>query len=739
MPLSAPKSQPRVMLRKYARPKKKPQEKREDRQTPRSSRTAAAGITVQRLPLLPDVPVEEVAGIGARRGAALRESGIDTVGDLLLCLPRRYLDRSLVASVADAPLGRDVTLICSVRSVSASAGGRWGRGGGRGGTPTTVAMQDDSGVLDCIWFQGGQYLGLQVGDTLAISGKIDSYRGRRQMAHPEYEFLLEEGGTAPLHTSAIVPLYGSTAQMKERGLQSRGFRRVIRAALDGFADRVAEDLDSGIRRRLGLMELQLCLRSVHFPATLDEADQARRRLAFDELFKLQMELARQRQERLSLERGVVHPRSQRLVPALLASLPFEFTKSQKRVLDEISVDMGQRYTMRRLVHGDVGSGKTIVAVCAMLAAVESGHLSAMMAPTEILADQHFRNLDRLLAPLGIRTVLLLGGQSQAHRAELLTAIHNGSAHIAVGTHALIQRGVDLPNLGLVVIDEQHRFGVQQRLQLQAKGPEADLLVMTATPIPRSLALTMYGDLEVSVLDEVPAGRRPVRTELRTPERRERIFAFVAQRLSEGEQAYVIYPSIEESENDDTRSAVAAFDELSSGALSSFEVGLLHGRMTAEEKVDTMGRYARGEIRALVATTVVEVGLDVPNATVMVVEHAERFGLAQLHQLRGRVGRGGSQSYCILIAYSGERGEEGGGAVEERLRVLGETDDGFAIARRDLELRGQGEVLGHRQAGQPYFAVADLLRDEDLLVAARAEATRLVRVEGATVHGEGERQ
>ncbi|MEC7842525.1 MAG: helicase-related protein, partial [Candidatus Latescibacterota bacterium] len=325
------------------------------------------------------------------------------------------------------------------------------------------------------------------------------------------------------------------------------------------------------------------------------------------------------------------------------------------------------------------------------------------------------------------------------RTELLTAIHTGSAHIAVGTHALIQPGIDLPDLGLVIIDEQHRFGVLQRLQLQAKGPEADLLVMTATPIPRSLALTMYGDLDVSVLDEVPTGRRPIRTELRTPERRERILAFVADRLSQGEQAYIIYPAIEESENDDTRSVVAAFDELSSGPFASFEVGLLHGRMTAEEKVDTMGRYGRGEIRALVATTVVEVGLDVPNATVMLVEHAERFGLAQLHQLRGRVGRGGSQAYCILITY-GEREEEAGGrAVEERLRVLCETDDGFAIARRDLELRGQGEVLGHRQAGQPYFAVADLLGDEELLVAARAEATRLVGGDDTAAEGDGERE
>ena len=685
--------------------------------------------------------MEEVAGIGVRRGAALREAGIQTVGDLLLCLPRRYLDRSLVAGIADAPLGQEVILICSVRSVSGPAGGRRGRRGGGGRIPTTVTMQDASGVLDCVWFQGGQYLGLREGDTLAISGKIDSYRGRRQMAHPEYEFVLEDtGGSPPLHTGSIVPLYGGTAEMRERGLQSRGYRRVIRVALDDFVDRIADDLDGSIRRRLGLMELQTCLRSVHFPASLEEADRARQRLAFDELFKLQMELARRRQERLSLERGIAHGRSQRLVPALLRSLPFELTGAQKRVLDEISEDMGQGYTMRRLLHGDVGSGKTIVAVCAMLAAVESGHLTAMMAPTEILAEQHFRTFDRLLAPLGVRTVLLLGGQSQTLRTELLTAIHTGSAHIAVGTHALIQPGIDLPDLGLVIIDEQHRFGVLQRLQLQAKGPEADLLVMTATPIPRSLALTMYGDLDVSVLDEVPTGRRPIRTELRTPERRERILAFVADRLSQGEQAYIIYPAIEDSENDDTRSVVAAFDELSSGPLASFEVGLLHGRMTAEEKVDTMGRYGRGEIRALVATTVVEVGLDVPNATVMVVEHAERFGLAQLHQLRGRVGRGGAQAYCILIAYGGEREEEAGRrAVEERLRVLCETDDGFAIARRDLELRGQGEVLGHRQAGQPYFAVADLLGDEELLVAARAEATRLVGGDDTAAEGDGERE
>ena len=669
------------------------------------------------------VPVEQVRGVGARRGAALRDLGIQTAGDLLLCIPRRYVDRSMVVSIAGAPRGRDLTLICSVRSVS-SAGFR-GRRGGRAAIPTTVTVEDASGALQCVWFQGGRYVNLKQGDLVAISGRIDSYRSGAQMVHPEYEHLSDEGGGPDnlLHTGTVVALYGSNTEMKDSGLQSRGLRRIIDAALREFGPRIVDDLPPDSIRRVGLMDLRDCLQSIHFPRSMDDALGARRRLAFDELFHLQMELVKRRRQRVALGDGIAHARSDRLVPRLVASLPFELTAAQSRVIDEIEVDMAKSCSMQRLLHGDVGSGKTIVALCAMLTAVEGGHQAALMAPTEILAEQHFHRLTQLLEPLGITAILLLGGQSASLRRELTTALMTGAAQIAVGTHALIQGNVTFPDLGLVVVDEQHRFGVEQRLQLHAKRPQADLLVMTATPIPRSMALTAYGDLDVSVLDESPGGRGSVRTELRTSERTDRIFAFVADRLTRGEQAYIIYPLIEESATADTKSATAGFEELRSGALKAFEVELLHGRMPSDQKTAIMRAFADGEIDALVSTTVVEVGVDVPNATVMVIEHAERFGLAQLHQLRGRVGRGRGQAYCILIGHT-DSATEDASTAEERLRTLCETDDGFAIAQKDLELRGQGEVLGTRQAGVPVFAVADLARDEDLLLIAREEAMRL---------------
>ena len=677
---------------------------------------------VKRGALLVGVPVEQVKGVGARRGAALRDLGVETAGDLLLCIPRRYVDRSMVVSIAEAPKGRDLTLICTVRSVSSAAFRR--RPGRRGAAiPTTVTVEDDSDVLQCVWFQGGRYLNLKPGDLVAISGRIDSYRSGAQMVHPEYEHLSDEGDGPDnlLHTGTVVALYGSNTEMKDSGLQSRGLRRIIDAALREFGPRIVDDLPPDSRRRLGLMDLRDCLQSIHFPRSMDDAVRARRRLAFDELFHLQTELVKRRQ-RVALGDGIAHARSDRLVPRLVSSLPFELTAAQSRVIDEIAVDMAESCPMQRLLHSDVGSGKTVVALCAMLTAVEGGHQAALMAPTEILAEQHFHRLTQLVEPLGVNAILLLGGQSASLRRELTTALMTGAAQIAVGTHALIQGNVTFPDLGLVVVDEQHRFGVQQRLQLHAKGPQADLLVMTATPIPRSMALTAYGDLDVSVLDESPGGRGSVRTELRTSERTDRIFAFVADRLTQGEQAYIIYPLIEESTTADARSATAGFEDLCSGALKAFEVELLHGRMPSDQKTAIMRAFADGEIDALVSTTVVEVGVDVPNATVMVIEHAERFGLAQLHQLRGRVGRGRGQAYCILIATTDSTTDDVS-AAEERLRILCETEDGFAIAQKDLELRGQGEVLGTRQAGVPVFAVADLVRDEDLLLVAREEAVR----------------
>jgi len=565
------------------------------------------------------------------------------------------------------------------------------------------------------------------GDVLALSGKVEMFQGRRQMVHPEYEFIRAAGEQNLLHTGSIVPLYTASADMKERGLRSRGFRRLVHGALEEFGESIDDELPEEIRSRVGLLKLLPSLRLIHFPESMEDVQQARRRLAFDELFFFQLRLARLRRRRREEGDGISFSPSRRLVPALLEGLPFELTGAQKRAVEGIVGDMEKSYVMHRLLQGDVGSGKTLVALCAMLTAVENGYQTALMAPTEILAEQHFLNIQKLVEPLGLRVVFLVGGQRVALRRELLTAIEDGQVDIVVGTHALIQEGVNFPRLGLAVVDEQHRFGVAQRTELYGKGNKGDMLVMTATPIPRTLALTFYGDLEVSVIDELPPGRKPVRTALRGVDRREAIFSFAADQIREGRQVYVVYPLIEESEKMDLKSATEGYEELKFGLLSQFEVGLLHGRMKGEEKAEIMEAFKEGKIQALVSTTVIEVGVDVANATVMVIEHAERFGLAQLHQLRGRVGRGGEQSYCILVTYQDGR-QEGSDALE-RLETMCRTQDGFEIAEKDLELRGPGEFFGTRQAGMPEFLIADLVNDEELLGIARREALDIVEDEG----------
>ncbi len=668
------------------------------------------------------LPIEKLTGVGAQRGKVLREAGIETVADLLLRLPRRYLDRSRVVTIDAATVGEQVTLL--VRVLTPGQAPRFRRGSRQ--PPRETIVEDASGTLRCVWFRGGHFHKFEVGDQLALSGHLEIFRQQRQMSHPEYEFITpidgdeSEGLTQTLqadllHTGGIVPLYASSAQLQERGLRSRGFRRLVRAALSQAEASITTAVDESRAEALGLPTLFTALRHVHFPPSMEAAEAGRRRLALEELYQLQREIARRRRERRAQPAEAL-PASERLVPKLLAALDFELTGAQKKAVSEISRDLQRPVPMRRLLHGDVGSGKTLVALCAALQAIDAGCQVAVMAPTEILADQHFHTWQQQLAPLGIGPVLLKGGRRAVVRRELLTGLRSGGLPLVVGTHALLQEDVSFSRLGLVVVDEQHRFGVAQREQLTAKSESAHTLVMTATPIPRSLALSLYGDLEVSVLDELPPGRLPVRTALRTPDRRERIFAFVAEQITQGRQAYVVYPTIEESQDTDLMSAESAFEELSAGALRDGRVELIHGRLSTQEKRSVMARFAAGDVDVLVATTVIEVGVDVANATVMVIEHAERFGLAQLHQLRGRVGRGAEAGYCILIAYP----PEGEGQIwRQRLKALCETDDGFELARTDLELRGPGQLLGTRQAGLPELRVAHLLRDEDLLEVARA--------------------
>lgn len=662
--------------------------------------------------------IEEVKGVGAKRAAVLNEVGIHTLGDLFYYLPRRYLDRSRTLPMARAPIGQEVTLIGHVRQTRYVPGRK---------PRFVLVVEDETDDIACTFFQGGRYLqrNFKEGDELAISGKVDLFQGRRQMVHPEYEFIRTNEDDL-LHTGGIVPLYTSSADMKERGLRNRGFRRMMHGALEVFADQIEDGLPVAIRQRQGLGELGDSLRKVHFPTSMDEVAVARRRLAFGELFDLQLRLARLRKKRLEQHEGIAFSESQKLVPEFLASLPFELTAAQRRVGAEIYADMESPQIMNRLVQGDVGSGKTLVGLGAILMAVENGYQAALMAPTEILAEQHYINIKTLVEPLGLTAVFLKGKQRQALRRELLTAIASGVAHIVVGTHALIQGDVHFARLGLAVVDEQHRFGVVQRGALYKKGEKPDLLVMTATPIPRTLALTLYGELEVSVINELPPGRQPIRTALRAPDRRDAIFEFAGAEARQGRQVYVVYPLIEESEKMDLKSAVAAYEELCHGHLAEFEVALLHGRLAAEEKAEVMDAFKKNRIQVLVSTTVIEVGVDVPNATVMIIEHAERFGLAQLHQLRGRVGRGGEQSFCILVSYASAGAELSDS--RERLETMERTQDGFEIAEKDLQIRGPGEFFGTRQAGIPEFKVADLIEDEDLLQSAREEARRMVAAE-----------
>ena len=661
--------------------------------------------------------IEGVSGVGAQRGKVLREAGIETLADLLLRLPRRYLDRSHIVPIEAAPIGEEVTLLVRVLRPGQAPRFRRGRQ-----PPREVVVEDESGTLRCVWFRGGHYHNFEAGDLLALSGKLETYKNQRQVSHPEYEFITttdDDSGARGdlLHTGGIIPLYASSADLQERGLRSRGFRRLVRAALSLVEGGIVAAVDESIAAGQDLPNLEAALKDVHFPPSRDRAEDGRRRLALEELYHLQREMDRRRQRRLSQAGASIAP-SKQLVPRLIERLDFELTAAQTRVVEQISSDLQQSHPMRRLLHGDVGSGKTLVALCAALQAIEAGYQVAVMAPTEILADQHFQTWQSLLSPMGLSPALLKGGQRAAVRRELLTGMQTGALCLIVGTHALLQEDVGFSRLGLVIVDEQHRFGVEQREQLIRKSDAVHTLVMTATPIPRSLALSMYGDLEVSVLDELPPGRLPVRTALRSPDRRDRILAFVAEQISEGRQGYLVYPTIEESQASDLLSAEAAFEELSSGALARYRLGLLHGRLSTEEKRSVMSRFAAGELDVLVATTVIEVGVDVANATVMVIEHAERFGLAQLHQLRGRVGRGAEAAYCILVAYPTDTE---GQLWRERLDALCATDDGFELARTDLRLRGPGEFLGTRQAGLPELQIADLVSDEDLLVVARAAA------------------
>ncbi len=651
-----------------------------------------------------DTPVTYLKGVGPVRADALRRLGIVAAGDLLYHIPHRYEDASTVSPIASLETGMQGTVIGTVVS--------------KGVLPTRkglrifqAVLKDDTGLIEVSW-PGQPFLDRTIAkdDVLLVSGSVRFFHGRQLQPREYVNLGKDDSGTAQ---GRVLSVYPAT-----EGLSFKVIRGIIDAHLDELLPLVTEYLPREILKAAAVPSIGDALRMVHRPTSLAEALEGRARLAFEELLFVQ--LLQQRAKALSREprRGIRFDNRRDLTTRLREALPFTLTGAQARVLREIFADMCSDRRMHRLLQGDVGSGKTVVALFASLLAMENGYQAAIMAPTELLAEQHFTSISRMLAPLGIEPILVTGGLKTKARREVASRMAEAGSALVVGTHALVQQATEFARLGLVVVDEQHRFGVEQRKALAAKGESPDVLLMTATPIPRSLALTLYGDLDLSLLDERPPGRQPITTALRPEVARVKVLEFVAREVGKGRQAYVVYPVIEESEKTDLKAATTMFEILAADAFRDQRVALLHGRLPAEEKDGIMRRFRDGDIDVLVATTVIEVGIDVPNATVMLIEHPERFGLSQLHQLRGRVGRGAEASFCILL---GDVSPD----ARQRLDVFVGSEDGFDIARADLQLRGMGDLFGERQSGVPTFRVADPLRDELLNERARELAAGIL--------------
>jgi len=669
-----------------------------------------------------DRPVQYLSGVGPKRADAFGRLGVSTARDLLYHTPRRYDDASTVQPIGRLDVGMDATAVGRVRS--------------KGVIPTRrglrifqAVLEDESGLITVAW-PGQPWLDrkLREGDTLLVTGPVRFFHGRQ--IQPREFTILARGAEPDERAGVIFVTYPASEDLPQwvlRGVFERNLEQLLKWADDD------EYLSAAALAHLRLPTLGQALTWLHRPEELPQAELGRRRLAFDELYFLQLVQAQARRRATEIEPGIEHERSNELIRPLHDALPFALTEAQTRAVREIYADMRSERRMNRLLQGDVGSGKTVVALFAMLLAAEGGRQAALMAPTEILAEQHARGLARLLTPLGVEVTLLTGSLGGARRRAALEAIAVGAARVVVGTHALIQEAVTFGSLGLVVVDEQHRFGVRQRMALlEREDARPDILVMSATPIPRSLAMALYGDLDLSVLDELPPGRTPVATTLRQPDEREAVYEFVREQVAAGRQAYVVYPLVEESEKVDLLAASKEFERLRGDVFADLRVGLVHGQLLGAERDAVMRAFLAGDVDVLVATTVIEVGIDVANASVMLIEHAERFGLSQLHQLRGRVGRGAAESHCILIAEPGE------GALE-RLKVFRGTTDGFEIARADLRIRGQGDLFGSQQHGHdPKLRFADLMRDEDLLVTAQAAARDVVARDPELVKAEHER-
>jgi ATP-dependent DNA helicase RecG len=662
--------------------------------------------TVQQLPDFWEQEVRYVKGVGEHWAKRLNKLEIEQVSDLLYYFPRDYNDWSQQKKIGQLTAGQEVTVqgkVANINQVNPRQGLKI----------IKVGINDGTGTLYGVWFNQAyrkKYFRKRKGEIFLFSGEVSYNYGRLEINNPHYEEL----GGENLHTGRIVPVYSTT-----KGINQKKLRTIISNAIDKYSQEIPELLPSFLVAKYNFPTLDSALAKIHFPDDNGDLKLARQRFIYEELFILQLGLALKKEGFKEERPGIKHAGGQELVTSYRHDLSFVLTSAQEKVWSEIKADMATKTQMNRLLQGDVGAGKTVVATLALLRAVGSGFQGALMAPTEILAEQHYLGLKEDLEPLGINLGLLVGSLTTSQKEELVTKIEAGEIDLIIGTHALIQEGINFARLGLVIVDEQHRFGVRQRATLQEKGDVPDVLVMTATPIPRTLALTVYGDLDVSVIDELPPGRKPVITEWRTQQARPKLYSFIKDEVENGRQAYVVCPLVEESDKLNVESATEVFLRFKEEIFPNLRLGLLHGQLKAGEKEDIMEEFRLGEIDILVATTVIEVGVDVPNSTIMVIEDAQRFGLAQLHQLRGRVGRGKHQSYCILV--SDPKTDE----AKERMRIMTKSNDGFVIAEEDLKLRGPGDFFGTRQHGMPDLKVADIIRDQKILEQARQDAFEIV--------------
>lgn len=653
-----------------------------------------------------DIPVRYVKGVGPVKADLFKRLGIETVSDLFYYLPRRYEDRSDICPVADIKPGETRGVIGKVLKINVFTA--------RTGTRILeVSVGDGKRRVSGVWYNQPFLKKLfALGQTVVLYGKCELTK-QLQISHPAFEILEGEELKESLDVGRIIPIYSLTENLTQKYV-----RKVVHRAITAHAGDALDCLPTPVRARRKLVDTKFAVTNIHFPVSPENLERAYRRLVFEEFFTLQAVMAIRR--RKARKKGVKHEVAEGLMEDFRRLFPFEFTDAQMRCIKDIEDDMTASKTMYRLLQGDVGSGKTVVAMYAMLLAAANGYQAAIMAPTEILARQHYVTISKALMPVGVNVRLLVNGIDAASRETIKRELLEGEADIIVGTHAIIQEGIEFSKLGLVVIDEQHKFGVDQRKALLSKGKTPDTLVMTATPIPRSLAMTVYGDMDISLLREKPAGRESVITYCVGEEKRDEIYAFVREEVAKGRQAFIVCPRVKQTGTSDLKSVEDTYESLSKGVFSDLKMAHIHGRMKMGEKKKIMEKFRDGGYDVLVATTVIEVGVDIPNVTVMVVEHAERYGLAQLHQLRGRIGRGKHASYCVLIS------EPGTEASEERLAVMAETDDGFRIAEKDMDIRGPGEFFGTRQSGLPEIRFGDIVKDFSIMEEAREDAFALVK-------------